>query len=112
MVKCGFKEGFHDHDKKDAKQEEDAKEAAEIKEREKEIAEAKKADSEKMITKTKEQAKNSGEGNNQGNGQKPFSKLDIKNQDVILFPAYPQGKFYKNNEDLILKNKIKKLEKQ
>ena len=32
--------------------------------------------------------------------------------DGILFPAYDQGKFYKNNEDIILKEKIAKLEQE
>jgi hypothetical protein len=29
---------------------------------------------------------------------------------MIFIPAYPEGPFYKNGEDVILKNKIKKLE--
>ena len=38
--------------------------------------------------------------------------VDLKNENMILFPAYPEGKFYKNGEDVILKNKIKKLEEK
>jgi len=38
--------------------------------------------------------------------------VDLKNENLILFPAYPEGKFYKNGEDIILKNKIKKLEEK
>lgn len=49
---------------------------------------------EKMKKQEQQQAKNS-----EGDTKEPFSKLAIKNQDVILFPAYPEGKFYKNNED-------------
>jgi ribosome modulation factor len=30
----------------------------------------------------------------------------------VVFPAYDSGKFYKNNEDVILKEKIEKLEKE
>jgi hypothetical protein len=30
----------------------------------------------------------------------------------FVFPAYDSGKFYKNNEDVILKAKIEKLEKE
>jgi len=32
--------------------------------------------------------------------------------DGVVFPAYDSGKFYKNNEDVILKEKIQKLEQE
>ena len=32
--------------------------------------------------------------------------------DGFIFPAYGAGKFYKNNEDIILKAKIEQLEKE
>ena len=34
------------------------------------------------------------------------------NIDGFIFPAYESGKFYKNNEDTILKAKIQQLEKE
>ena len=36
----------------------------------------------------------------------------IVNINGLIFPAYDSGKFYKNNEDVILKAKIDKLEKE
>ena len=40
------------------------------------------------------------------------NSANFVNMDGVLFPAYDQGKFYKNNEDIILKEKIAKLEQE
>jgi hypothetical protein len=37
------------------------------------------------------------------------AKKKIGNINDVIFPAYDSGKFYKNNEDVILKEKINKL---
>lgn len=39
-------------------------------------------------------------------------KKNMVNIDGFIFPAYESGKFYKNNEDTILKAKIQQLEKE
>ena len=51
--------------------------------------------------------------NSPKNINSPFSQLDLKNHNVYnVFPAYPPGKFYKNDEDVILKKRVEKLEKK
>ena len=53
---------------------------------------------------------NSPKDNYEENDKKSKETKNTVNIGGIIFPAYDEGKFYKNGEDVILKAKIDKIE--